>query len=200
MIPKIIHQFWIGPKKMPLEWMETWKKFNPSWEYKLWTEETLKDFNPENESIISQLKEYHGIKDVYQYEIMKRYGGFFIDADSICLRPIPEYLTRFEAFTCYEGETVKPGYLALGYVGAKPNHPVFDKIIEDLKTLTVYEPAWSTIGQLMWTKHAQDRNDIICLPSTMFIPVHYSNAVNGGDSNSIATQFWGSTLNLYKNS
>ena len=43
-IPKKIHQIWIGPKKMPNNykiWTETWKKYNPSWHYKLWTEKDL---------------------------------------------------------------------------------------------------------------------------------------------------------------
>ena len=40
-IPKIIHQIWIGPKKLPSKyskWASTWKKLNPTWIYKFWTE------------------------------------------------------------------------------------------------------------------------------------------------------------------
>ena len=33
MIPKIIHQIWIGPKKMPIKAMKTWQKKNPNFEY-----------------------------------------------------------------------------------------------------------------------------------------------------------------------
>ena len=30
-IPKIIHQLWIGPNPMPEKWMRTWKEKNPGW-------------------------------------------------------------------------------------------------------------------------------------------------------------------------
>jgi len=42
-IPKIIHQVWIGPKPAPLKWMDTWKKFNPDWEYVLWDNKKIFD-------------------------------------------------------------------------------------------------------------------------------------------------------------
>ena len=43
MIPKVIHQIWIGDQsKRPTEAMETIKKDNPDCEYKLWTEKELK--------------------------------------------------------------------------------------------------------------------------------------------------------------
>jgi hypothetical protein len=38
MIPKIIHQIWVGPKKKPDIWIDTFKKDyindNPEWDYK----------------------------------------------------------------------------------------------------------------------------------------------------------------------
>ena len=45
MIPKIIHQLWVGPKKPPLQLMETWKTNHPDWQYMFWNEETLKEHN-----------------------------------------------------------------------------------------------------------------------------------------------------------
>ena len=32
MIPKIIHQIWIGPKPAPTKFMDTWKEENPDFE------------------------------------------------------------------------------------------------------------------------------------------------------------------------
>ncbi len=33
MIPKIIHQIWIGPKPAPTKFMDTWRDKNPDFEY-----------------------------------------------------------------------------------------------------------------------------------------------------------------------
>ena len=47
MIPKIIHQLWIGPDPMPkhcVEFCEEMKDMNPEFEYKLWGNEVLKEF------------------------------------------------------------------------------------------------------------------------------------------------------------
>ena len=33
MIPKIIHQIWIGPKESPTKPMDSWKNKNPDFEY-----------------------------------------------------------------------------------------------------------------------------------------------------------------------
>ena len=38
MIPKIIHQIWIGPRPAPEKLMATWKEKNPSFEYIRWSE------------------------------------------------------------------------------------------------------------------------------------------------------------------
>ena len=42
LIPKKIHQIWLGEKSIPKickKWMKSWKDFNPQWEYKLWDEQ-----------------------------------------------------------------------------------------------------------------------------------------------------------------
>ena len=41
MIPKILHQIWIGPKEPPIKLMKTWKEKHPEFRYILWNEEEL---------------------------------------------------------------------------------------------------------------------------------------------------------------
>ena len=44
MIPKIIHFFWFGDKELPdrdKKNIETWKKYCPDYEIKLWNEKEL---------------------------------------------------------------------------------------------------------------------------------------------------------------
>mmetsp|Transcript_11949 Transcript_11949/g.34641 ORF Transcript_11949/g.34641 Transcript_11949/m.34641 type:complete len:177 (+) Transcript_11949:86-616(+) len=45
-IPKIIHQIWLGGNQIPPEcipWMESWKRYHPDWEYKLWQDGDLEN-------------------------------------------------------------------------------------------------------------------------------------------------------------
>ena len=51
-IPKIIHQIWVGPHPFPetsKKLTQTWRNFNPDWEYKLWTNEDIAQFGLVNE-------------------------------------------------------------------------------------------------------------------------------------------------------
>ena len=44
MIPKIIHYCWFGRGPMPqlaLDCIESWHKYMPDWEYKLWNEDNF---------------------------------------------------------------------------------------------------------------------------------------------------------------
>jgi mannosyltransferase OCH1-like enzyme len=42
MIPKIIHQIWVGDQsKRPDKLIQTWIDKNPSWQHKLWTDDNL---------------------------------------------------------------------------------------------------------------------------------------------------------------
>ena len=43
-IQKVIHQFWIGQKKMPTDWMKTWQDKNPLLKYVLCNEYRIDKF------------------------------------------------------------------------------------------------------------------------------------------------------------
>jgi len=80
MIPKIIHQIWLGDQsKRPSSLIDTWKEINPDWEHILWTEENLP--NLRNQEQFDSMKEWAGKADILRYELLHDYGGFFIDAD-----------------------------------------------------------------------------------------------------------------------
>ena len=50
MIPKLIHQIWIGDNPLPRVWQdrpETWKQKNPEYVYKLWDNDSIRDIDDE---------------------------------------------------------------------------------------------------------------------------------------------------------
>lgn len=90
MIPKIIHQIWIGPKKRPDIWIDTFRidyiNKNPEYEYILWNEDNIEPlFNdfPIYRIVYDLEQTYNGKSDILRYLILYIYGGIYIDADSV---------------------------------------------------------------------------------------------------------------------
>ena len=80
-IPKIIHQIWIGPKKFPSKysrWASTWKKLNPTWIYKFWTESNLLELKLKNQKKIDSSKNIGYKTDLIRYEILKNLGDYIL--------------------------------------------------------------------------------------------------------------------------
>lgn len=93
-VPKIIHQIWIGskvPKKYD-EWRQSWLKYNPEFEYILWDEKEILDIGLINEEKFLKSKNL-GIKsDIARYELLYRFGGIYVDTDFEDLKPIDKML------------------------------------------------------------------------------------------------------------
>jgi mannosyltransferase OCH1-like enzyme len=85
MIPKIIHQIWIGdPTKKPINYMNTWIKQHPSWDYMMWSEKEIDKLNLVNRDKYDyyyKLKKYHGCADIVRIEVLYKYGGIYVDAE-----------------------------------------------------------------------------------------------------------------------
>lgn len=89
LIPKIIHQIWLGPKTPPNWCINSWRNnylLNyPDWEYKLWTEKDIKNIKLKTQNIFEKEETWRGKADILRYEILYNEGGIFIDADSFSL-------------------------------------------------------------------------------------------------------------------
>ncbi len=58
-----------------------------------------------------------------------RHGGFFADADSICLKKLDGFLFENESFVCFENEIARPTLVANGYIGAAENHGLMRDLV-----------------------------------------------------------------------
>lgn len=133
-IPKKIHQIWLGspiPEQYK-KWGESWQKFHPDYEYKLWTEDDLPllDVN---------LKAYHALtnygpkSDFMRYNILDKFGGIYMDTDFECLK-------SFEPLA-YLDFYIGVGYpskveLYPGLIGCIPGHPIIHKVAESIRATT----------------------------------------------------------------
>lgn len=205
MIPKVIHQIWLGDQtKRPSDMMETWKEKNPTWEYRLWTEENLPPLR--NKEQFDAINELAGKADILRYELLYNYGGFFIDADSICVNPLDDFFTENDSFCCWENEKVRPGLMCNGYLAACRTNQLMDYLIWHIRTLPPQKlkelpnlTAWKVVGPVLLTEMTRRHNydKIKIYPSHYFLPRHYTGEQYTGDDKIYSEQYWGSTATVH---
>jgi mannosyltransferase OCH1-like enzyme len=136
MIPKIIHQIWIGDKsKMPKNDIQTWIDNHPEYEYILWDEARINKLNLVNRDkydIYYNQQCYHGSSDIARIEILYQYGGVYLDADSICNNPIDDLLNT-DFFAGYS-PNIK-GRVGNAFFGSTPNHEILKTYIDEISKL-----------------------------------------------------------------
>jgi hypothetical protein len=194
MIPKKIHQVWIGPHAPPLALMNTWKEKHPDWEYKIWN--SHEGF--ENQAKIDALDEWNGRCDVMRFEILHREGGIIVDADSECVQPLDESFLQHGAWAVWENEQVRPGLIAPGAMGAEPGHPVMRACMDAIRDTPLAGRAWQSVGPGLLTRVAQGRDDLFVYSARTFIPEHFTGAAAPGTDPIYARQHWGSTRGYSK--
>ncbi|MDQ2780695.1 MAG: mannosyltransferase [Pseudomonadota bacterium] len=205
MIPKTIHTIWVGDEsRRPDNCIRTWAERNPDWTVNVWGNEELAHTDWINTDHMREMskRELNGVADMMRWEILYRHGGFVVDADSICIRPLDDWLLEFEAFACWESELARPGLIAAGYFACAPKNAFVGQIILDIKAeaSVVNDMAWKTVGPLRLTDSYRRYNyaGLSILPSHMFIPEHFTGAAYAGSGTVYARQAWGSTKQCYE--
>jgi hypothetical protein len=108
MIPKIIHQTWkttdipgrFGP------WVESWRRLNPDWEYRLWTDRMLLDFVAERyPDFLPVYATYHAPimrVDAARYLLLHHFGGVYADLDTECVASFDALSAEDRVVLCHE--------------------------------------------------------------------------------------------------
>jgi mannosyltransferase OCH1-like enzyme len=206
-IPRIIHQIWIGPKPAPTKFMDTWKDKHPDFEYIRWTEQEMKKrgFVSNCQNRIDEMEELNGKADIIRWELLYKYGGYFFDADSICIEPIDEVLSKTKCFAGWEQEQVREGLIATGTMGFPPKHPLVKAAIEWIQgnCVSVQKTglrAWITVGPCLLTNmyNTGKYKEMTIFPSYYFLPVHCTGLKYEGHAKIYQYQEWGSTKQNYE--
>jgi mannosyltransferase OCH1-like enzyme len=133
MIPKIIHQIWVGdePPEFIKEAMHGVKKLNPDFEYMFWGNEAIEEFHLEKE--FKEATEFAFFSNVLRIKILEKFGGVYIDADVICKQPIDTWFQKYQEHDLYSVHN-RDIYPDNGIIIAKPNLDYFLALVDyDLK-------------------------------------------------------------------
>ena len=177
-LPKKIHQIWLGSEipKIYREFGDTWKRLNPEWEYKLWTDADDKDVDIPRRDIYDSLTNYGQKSDFLRYHILNQFGGIYADTDFECLRSL-NTLSYAQFF-------ISVGYpskveLYQGLIGCVPNHPVMSRVVDLVGIQKRMPRGWKAIfdstGGYFFTRTffevvTEYVKDVVVLPPAYFFP------------------------------
>lgn len=151
-VPRNIHQIWFGDmSKMPFEKCISWEKYASqfNYQYKLWSE---KDFQSKPYFIseinwglfikMLQKKNWWAASDIMRYEILKEFGGVYVDCDFMPPHTETVYvdlsdLISFKGitfFTEHNARHIKTSALFInnGFIITCPMHPLIISATEQI--------------------------------------------------------------------
>jgi hypothetical protein len=206
-IPKHIHQIWLGRAPKPDSWIESVRAFAKShgYKYTLWTEAKAEKeldwdaFPGLRREYARSRGELAARADIIRLLVLYKYGGIYIDADSVVLKSakFAKFLeeNRHSMFFAWENlsaaRTRKLGDLgpglrgarrlvANGVIGAQAGHPFLKRLLGGLvanANALEGEAAWKRVGPLYVSRvYAQSKGehpDVHVYPMRYFYPRHW---------------------------
>tara|TARA_R110002110_G_scaffold53643_3_gene154665 strand:- start:1286 stop:2026 length:741 start_codon:yes stop_codon:yes gene_type:complete len=174
-IPKIIHQIWIGGvipphlKDLSQQWKNLCEK--NGWLYYLWDDTNIDKFPNKN---IEKTKNYGQKSDILRYDILKKYGGVYVDIDFVPIKIFDESVlkTNFFAGIAFGKDPV----LFNGLIGTIPEGSLINELckIEKINDKDAKKIMFTTGPYYLTNKFFKsDDDDVVAYPFTYFYP--YSN-------------------------
>ena len=194
---------------LPSSW-HTWRDAHVplGFEYRLWNEAEIVHHIDISRYArrINSIEEINGKADIFRWIILQKFGGVFVDADSICIEPLDSHILApgVDAFSGWEQEKIRKGLAATGTMGFTPSHPIVNSALEwiarnPISLKETKQRAWYTVGPGLLTRICQmyDWKNIKIYPSHYFLPFHYTGIKYVGHDKVYAYQEWGSTKQNY---
>ena len=174
MIPRILHQIWVGPDPLPKEfgkYQKTWSRLHPDWELRLWTEDNFPTELRRDESR-ERLRVPAERSDILRHDVLYRFGGVYADVDFEWRKPIDELLEGIEIFTAWlkPAQEKKAGRVNNALIGAVPGHPLIDRALRELKPREYHGLDKRASGSLFWDALVQDTPGVTIFPVEYFYP------------------------------
>lgn len=147
-IPHIIHQVYTNetlPAAYCKNYISTFIKNNPKWQYRFWTYESGRKFlvryYPYMLKLFDRVDENSVIKtDIIKYAVIYEFGGVYSDLDMKNLRPLDRATMKYaciiptEPFEHPNIMIRKPYLLGTSILLCRPKHPFFKRLLRALQS------------------------------------------------------------------
>lgn len=164
-IPRILHQT-SANSTIPAKWVESQAsclKTYPDWEYKLWTDESFREF------LVAEYPWFVDSWDNYpfpiqradslRYFVLYHYGGMYLDMDTFCNKTIP--IHQFDpSVPIAIFQSTLPTGVTNDFMMASARHPAYERLITQLP---VY------FKRTHWWGHLQPYCNIMIAAGPMFV-------------------------------
>lgn len=138
MIPKLIHYSWFSGEPFPQNiknFISTWKKFLPDYEFMLWDMSSLKRINNTFANEAVSVRKWAFAADFIRAYAVYTYGGIWFDTDIEVFKSFDPFLKdrMFIGMEANFHERPKKRYLTAHVFGAEKGHPFLKDCLEYYK-------------------------------------------------------------------
>lgn len=189
-IPKVFHRVWLGPKKMPEEFVnygKTWIALHPDWEMWIWTYENIYPLRVEECKAWAQCESFSQQSDVIRYHALLMYGGVYLDTDVKCQKNI-DGLLKGHPFVCAKEDA---RFVGSAFIGSVAGHPIIKRAVEIMNAGIDPGKPVSQLGPMAITTAIGDYPAKI-YPAEMFYPYHWTETHRRSEEfpNAYAVHYW----------
>src|SRR4029079_14032868 len=93
-------------------WAESWRRCNPGWDYRLWTDQALLEFVSAHYPALLEVYRGYGENisrsDAARYMLLHHFGGVYADLDAVCLQAFEPLVAENRIVLCKEPRTHWP--------------------------------------------------------------------------------------------
>jgi len=163
MIPKILHQVWLGPNTIPrefLDWRGGWRSLHPDWTYMLHTNE---DVPQHLKHYIESCKHFSSKSNIMRLYVVNKYGGVYCDTDF-------EWNKNIECFlnNNFIAAKQQSSVYCNAFFGSVANSPILNWQLDLLDKYYIRSPPWGP--ELLTLAIEKFKNDITVIPSKYVYP------------------------------
>ncbi len=132
-IPRRIVQYWDAADAPPdvSELVASWRKAHPAWEHRLFSDASALTFLQQNfpQSVVRAYRAAgHASQkaDLFRLAYLVKHGGYYADADDLCLAPIPTFVPAATEIVLAQEYW---GSVGNNFLGAVARHPILESAL-----------------------------------------------------------------------